>query len=187
VLAVSWTDQVAADLGEWDGEVFVPGGGVDEEKLLMRCKPREDTVRDGGVPAVPRMPIGTSEWRYLSLEPEGLEETEERPSWTLEGRLLPAPDLPAPFPGRYDLPAPPPSGIFDEAVFAYEPAARIWFEWKARRPLTVAARLQSKFTGESIDPAVLDRVWQGIQQVRPAGVRAVLAVEEEIVRGGNDG
>jgi hypothetical protein len=30
-------------------------------------------------------------------------------------------------------------------------------------------------------------VWQGIQQVRPAGVRAVLAVEEEIVRGGNDG
>jgi hypothetical protein len=38
-----------------------------------------------------------------------------------------------------------------------------------------------------MDPAVLDRVWQGIQQVRPAGVQAVLAVEEEIVRGGDDG
>ena len=100
--------------------------------------------------------------------------------------MLPPPDLPAPLPGRYDLPRPPPSGIFDEAVFAYEPAARVWFEWNARRPLTVAARLQRKSTGESIDPAVLDRVWQGIQQVRPAGVRAVLAVEEEIVRGGNE-
>jgi hypothetical protein len=153
----------------------------------LRCKPREDVVRDGGMPAVPRMPVGASEWRYLSLEPEGLEEPEEKPSWTIEGRLLPPPDLPAPFPGRYDVPAPPPSGNFDEAVFAYEPAARVWFEWKSRRPLTVAARLQRKIVGESIDPAILDRVWQGIQQVRPAGVLAVLAVEEEIVRGGNDG
>jgi hypothetical protein len=187
VLAILWTDQVAPDIGQWDGEQFVRGSEVSEATLLMRCKPREDLIRDGGMPAVPRMPVGTSEWRYLSLEPEGLEEPEERPSWTIEGRLLPPPDLPAALPGRYDLPAPPPSSIFDEAVFAYEPAARVWFEWKARRPLTVAARLQRKSTGESIDPAILDRVWQGIQQVRPAGVRAVLAVEEEIVRGGDDG
>jgi hypothetical protein len=187
VLAILWTDQVEPDLGQWDGEEFVRSSEVSEAKLLMRSKPREDIVRDGGMPAVPRMPVGTSEWRYLSLEPEALEEPEEKPSWTIEGRLLPPPDLPAPLPGRYDLPAPPPSGIFDEAVFAYKPAARVWFEWKARRPLTVAARIQRKSTGESIDPAILDRVWQGIQQVRPAGVRAVLAVEEEIVRGGNDG
>jgi hypothetical protein len=187
VLAILWTDQVEPDLGQWDGEEFVRSSEVSEAKLLMRCKPREDIVRDGGMPAVPRMPVGTSEWRYLSLEPEGLEEPEERPSWTIEGRLLPPPDLSAPLPGRYDLSAPPPSGIFDEAVFAYEPAARVWFEWKARRPLTVAARLQKKFIGENMDPAILDRVWQGIQQARPAGVQAVLAVEEEIVRGGNDG
>lgn len=187
VLAIVWTDQVEPDLGQWDGEEFDRSSEVSEAKLLLRCKPREDVVSDGGMPAVPRMPVGTSEWRYLSLEPEELEEPEEKPSWTIEGRLLPPPDLPAPLPGRYDLPAPPPSGIFDEAVFAYEPAARVWFEWKARRPLTVAARLQRKSIGESIDPAILDRVWQGIQQVRPAGVRAVLAVEEEIVRGGNDG
>jgi hypothetical protein len=185
VLAILWTDQVVPDLGRWDGEEFVSSAKVSGAKLLMRCKPREDIVRDGGMPAVPRMPVGASEWRYLSLEPEGLEEPEERPSWTIEGRLLPPPDLPAPLPGRYDLPVP--SGIFDEAVFAYKPAARVWFEWNAGRPLTVAARLQRKFTGESIDPAILDRVWQGIQQVRPAGVRAVLAVEKEIVRGGTDG
>jgi hypothetical protein len=99
---------------------------------------------------------------------------------------LPPPDLPSPWPGRYDLPAPPPSGLFDEAVFAFEPAARVWFGWEARRPLTVVARLQKRFAGENVDPAILDRVWQGIQQVRPAGVRAALAIEEEIVRGGKD-
>ena len=187
VLAILWTDRVEPDLGQWDGNVFTRSSEVGEETLRMRCKPREDIVRDGGMPAVPRLPVGPSEWRYLSLEPEGLEQPEVRPSWTIEGRLLPPPARPAPFPGRYDLPAPPPSGIFDEAVFAFEPAARVWFEWKARRPLTVAARLQRKSLGENIDPAILDRVWQGIQQVRPAGVRAVLAVEEEIVRGGDDG
>ncbi len=185
VLAILWTDQVEPDLGQWDGEVFVRSSEMGEEKLLVRCKPLEDIVRDGGMPAVPRLPAGSSEWRFLSLEPEGLEEPEERPSWTIEGRLLPPPDLPAPFPGRYDLPEPPPSGNFDEAVFAYDPAARVWFEWNARRPLTVAARLQRRSTGENIDPAILERAWQGIQQVRPAGVRAVLAVEEEIVRGGS--
>jgi len=187
VLAVLWTDQVEPDLGRWDGNEFTRSSEVSETTLLMRCKPGEDIVRDGGMPAVPRLPVGPSEWRYLSLEPEGLQEPEERPAWTIEGRLLPPPDLPAPFPGRYDLPAPPPSGTFDEAVFAFEPAARVWFEWRARRPLTVAARLQRRSTGENIDPAILDRVWQGVQQVRPAGVRTVLAVEEEIVRGGNDG
>lgn len=186
VRAVLWTDHVEADHGQWDGKVFTRSSEVSEAKLRVRCKPGEGVIRDGGMPAVPRLPVGRSEWRYLSLEPEGLEETEERPSWTVEGRLLPPPERPAPWPGRYDLPEPPPSGVFDEAVFAYEPAARVWFEWEARRPLTVAARLQRRFIGENIDPAILDRVWQGIQQVRPAGVHAVLAVEEEIVRGGND-
>jgi hypothetical protein len=184
VRAILWTDQVEADRGQWDGETFVRSVGVGEAKLRMRCKPSKDTILDGGMPAVPRLPVGRSEWRYLSLEPEGLEEPEERPSWTIEGRLLPPPDLPSPWPGRYDLPAPPPSGLFDEAVFAFEPAARVWFGWEARRPLTVVARLQKRSVDENIDPAILDRVWQGIQQVRPAGVRAALAIEEEIVRGG---
>jgi hypothetical protein len=47
----------------------------------------------------------------------------------------------------------------------------------------VLVRLQTTVSGEVVDPAVLDRVWQGIQQVRPAGVPALLAVDEEIVRG----
>ena len=184
VRAITWTDQVEADRGQWDGARFTPSSGVGEAKLRMRCKPREDVVFDGGLPAVPRLPAGQSEWRYLSLEPDGLEEPEVRPSWTIEGRLWPPPELPAPWPGRYDMSAPPPHGLFDEAVFAFEPAARVWFELESRRPLTVVARLQKRTADENIDPAVLDRVWQGIQQVRPAGIRAALAVGEEIVRGG---
>jgi ligand-binding sensor domain-containing protein len=185
VRVITWTDQVEADRGQWDGQRFTPSSGVSEAKLRMRCKPREDAVFDGGLPAVPRLPVGQSEWRYLSLEPNGLEEPRERPSWTIEGRLRPPPELPAPWPGRYDMLAPP-QGLFDEAVFAFEPAARVWFELESRRPLTVVARLQRRSADENIDPAILDRVWQGIQQVRPAGVRTLLAVEEEIVRGGTE-
>jgi hypothetical protein len=109
-------------------------------------------------------------------------EPEDRPSWTIEGRLLPPPDGEAPEEGRYDLP----SG-FDGAVFAFNPAARVTYNWEPRRPMTVLARLKQLSANDHIDPAIIDRVWQGIQQVRPAGVRAALAVEEEVVRGGNDG
>ena len=77
---------------------------------------------------------------------------------------------------------PPPESDFDLAVFAYNPAARVWFEWQARRPLSVLVRLKKIAPDETIDPAVVDRVWQGIQQVRPAGVSVRLAVEEDIVK-----
>ena len=41
-----------------------------------------------------------------------------------------------------------------------------------------------KINGEEvIHPAILDRVWQGMDRVRPAGVKLKLAVEEQIVRG----
>jgi hypothetical protein len=46
----------------------------------------------------------------------------------------------------------------------------------------VLVRLKKVAANESLDPSIIDRVWQGIQQVRPAGVRVRLAVEEEIIR-----
>lgn len=60
----------------------------------------------------------------------------------------------------------------------------LWFSWEARRPLTTLARLHTTPDEGPIEPAVLDRVWQGIQQVRPAGARVLLAVDEQVVRGG---
>ena len=188
------------DLGAWDAEngTFMKEPGNPGNHLRMRYKPRADLIVEGGLPAVPRIPTGTSMWRYLALEPEDLAEPspEDRPSWSIEGRLWLPPDLPAPWPGRYNLfdffsLENVEQALVDTAnrvtVFAFKPAARVWASWEARRPLTVLARLKKRTPNENIDPAVIDRVWQGMQQVRPAGVRTMLAIEETIVRGKENG
>ena len=186
VHTVCWTDQVVADIGTWDGTDFTNPTAVDMEDLNMRYKPDKYRIIDGGIPAVPRLPGNSSVWRYLSREPDVLVAPDEQPPWTIEGRLLPPPSDLEPGPGRYNTALPLPSSNFDEAVFAFRPTARVWFEWRAKRPLTILIRLKKQTKDENIDPAILDRVWQGIQQVRPAGVHTALAVEEEIVRGDED-
>lgn len=189
VLTVEWIDQVAADIGRWDGARFTSESPVAAAALRSRFKPSEDRILDGGVPALPRVPAGrASIWRYLSREPDPLQLPPERPAWTVEGRLIPPPQFPgAPPPGRFDLTTPEPQINYDEAVFAYRPAARVWFEFAGRKVLGVVARLKKLTADEQIDPVVIDRVWQGIQQVRPAGVRVALAVEEDFVKGKENG
>jgi hypothetical protein len=186
VYAVAWSDEVDAELGSWDGTTFSADSPVDSAKLRMRCKPRPEVIVDGGIPALPRLPVGESEWRYLSFEDQ--QETpagEDRPAWTIEGRLLPPPvEAAAPHVGRLGLPE---SGNLDRSIFAYSPAARVWLTWNARRPLTVLARLMKRQDADEIDPAIIERVWQGMQLVRPAGVRVALAVEESTLRGDQDG
>ena len=146
----------------------------------------DERVVDGGIPALPRLPPGQSEWRYLSLEPEGATLPTGRPAWTIEGRLLPDDTPPPdPEPGRYDVGLPEPledQSEFDEAVFAFPPAARVGLSWEPRRPLSALVRLGSRGPSDPLDPAALDRVFGGVQQVRPAGVRVVLALGETLVR-----
>jgi hypothetical protein len=186
VRAVSWSDHVVADLGAWDGAQFTSEAAVPETDLRVRVKPNEQRVVDGGIPMIPRLPSGASVWRYLSMEPQEAPMPAGRPAWTIEGRLMPPPDQEAPPPGRFDEHTPPPASNFDAAIFAYNPAARVWLEWQPRRPGVVLVRLERREPSELIEPAVLDRVWQGIEQVRPAAIRAMLAVEHEIVRGAED-
>jgi hypothetical protein len=185
VRTLLWTDQVEAQLGTWDGARFTPGAPVPEARLAVRVKPTEERIADGGLPALPRLAPGTSTWRSLSMEPPGLEPPPgPLPWWSPEGRLVPPPPREeAALPGRFDLAAPP-AGIFDDVVFPYPPTVRVWMQWQPRRPLSVLVRLLRRTPGEAVDPAVIDRVWQGIQLVRPAGVRAALALEEEVVRDG---
>ncbi len=199
-----WTRQAVADLGTWDeGTSAFTRTGEAPGKLRSRYKPDESRIVDGGLPAVPGLPPGRSVWRYLALESAAVPEPQGRPAWTVEGRLLPPlpdPGRVAPQEGRYSQSRrhvqgrerlDPGAGFdafdvfdaFDGAVFAYPPEARVWFAWEERHAPAVLVRLQTTAPGEAIDPAVLDRVWQGIQQVRPAGVRALLAVDEVIVRG----
>jgi hypothetical protein len=178
VHAVAFTDSLAAD---------VDGTAVEADRFVLRVKLDGDTrVVDGGIPALPRAAAGPSEWRYLSLEPEDATLPASRPAWTIEGRLLPAETTaPDPEPGRYDQGLPDPEdeqSEFDEAVFAFPPAARVTMEWAPRHPLSVLVRLGTRGPTDAIDPAALDRVFGGMKQVRPAGVRAVLAVDEKTVR-----
>jgi hypothetical protein len=187
VRALLWTDRVVADLGAWDeGTATFTKTGDALDGLRMRYKPDELRSVDGGVVAVPRLPAGRSVWRYLSLEipfdPLKVLAVSAiaRPRWNPEGRLLSSTDRSAPEEARFGgSPQPAASG---DAVFPFPPAARVWFAWEERRPLTLLVRLRAD-AGEAVGPEILDRVWQGIQQVRPAGLRALLAVNEEIVRG----
>lgn len=185
VHAILWTSSVVGDLGAWAGRQFSSRGPVDPAVLETRYKPDETRVVRGGIAAIPPLPPGVSVWRYLSREPDDLVPPRDRPAWTSEGRLLPEPRPETPDSARFDRTAPPPSH-YDETIFAFDPAARVWFEFDARQPLTVLARLKTRSPGEQIDPAILDRVWQEMQRLRPAGVRAMLAVEETIVRGYDD-
>ncbi len=186
VTALLWTDGVVADRGAWDGSTFSSSEAVPVEDLRVRVKPDAERAVDGGLPALPRLPEGASVWRYLSMEPDPPGDLPAGPAWTAEGRFLP-PDEPKHLenqeaPGRYSTDTPDPESAFNAAVFAFDPVARLWLTWKTEGAMTVVARLQRRGPDEEFDPAVLDRVWRGIEQVRPAGVRVKLAVEEEIVR-----
>jgi hypothetical protein len=190
VHALAFADGLAADLVDtWNPADFSASGStpLDDALFVMRVKLDGDTrVVDGGIPALPRLPAGSSEWRYLSLEPAEAPLPASRPAWTIEGRLLPAEEAaPDPEPGRYDLGLPEPQdeqSEYDEAVFAFPPAVRVGFSWEPRHPLSVLVRLGLRGPGDSIDPAALDRVFDGMREVRSAGVRASIAVGEKRVR-----
>ncbi|MBI5015291.1 MAG: hypothetical protein HZB55_07335 [Deltaproteobacteria bacterium] len=180
--ALGWTDEAIADLGTWDAAagIFAPSGAA-AAGLRSRYKPAEDRVVDGGIPALPRVARGASVWRYLSLE--GGAAPRPGPAWTREGRFLPLPVTKEPaLEGRHGNADHPLSHFDDDAAFAYLPAARVWLAWEPRGPLAVTVRLGRRVPGETVDAAILDRVWQGLQQVRPAGVRVSLAVGEDLVR-----
>jgi hypothetical protein len=185
VTAVAWTAGAFPDL--LDGFVegaFTAATPVDPGTLSMRWQPEPIRIVDGGIPAVPAVPSGRSEWRYLRGESADDVLPPRRPAWTAEGRLLPLPlNRPAPPEARFDRRDPLPPRVFDASVFPYPPAARVELSWPSPQPLSVLVRLERQTPDEAVDPVVLDRVWAGMQQVRPAGVVVRLAVDEDIVRG----
>jgi len=180
VHAPAWTESAQARLGSFDGSSFTVDAGATPSALATRYKPSVTRIVEGGVAAVPRLPAGTSDWRYLQREESSPPTPSANPAWSREGRLLPPPtQSAAPYEGRYlaELLAP------STAVFAFNPAARVWLQWRPRAPLAVTVRLARAAPGEQIDPLILDRVYNELQRVRPAGVRVYLAVDEMIERG----
>jgi len=185
VRAIAWQDGVVARLGTFADGDFTPDTAAVPAALTMRIKPDATAVMDGGPPFIPRLGPGFSDWRYLAREEAAVPTPSGFPAWTREGRLLPPPFASAaPFEGRY-LTAE--EAALVDSVFAYNPAARVTFRWRPRAALSVIVRLERREPGETVSDIVLDRVWDGIGRVRPAGVRVVLAVDAETVRGGQDG
>ena len=86
VRCIAWTDEAVADLlGEGEPEP------VDDADLVVRYKPSETRIVDGGIPAIPRLPAGTSTWRYLALEGEETTEPDAAPRLDARGTAVAAP------------------------------------------------------------------------------------------------
>jgi hypothetical protein len=181
IRAITWTDGVNPQLGTFDGEAFTPSADL-PAAVRVRFKPDPLRVLEGGIPALPRLLPGHSDWRYLALEPPVVPQPGAFPAWTVEGRLLPEPRQgAAPLEGRYlaTLAQEP-----HDQVFAFNPAAQVWMRWWPRELLSVLVRLRRTSRDEVVDPLVLDRVFDEVSRVRPASVRLGLALDEQLVRGG---
>jgi len=183
VRALAWTDGAAPELGTLANGAFTPDAAAAPAALRMRTKPDEERIEEGGIPALPRLPVGLSVWRSLEIE-SAPPAFASLPAWTREGRLIAPPAAPQTVEeGRWSAAPDARWSDFDEAAFAYLPAARVSLSYSPRGPLAVLVRLGTLSADETLDPALLDRVYRGLEQARPAGVRVLLAVNDEIMRG----
>ncbi len=169
---------VYGETGTDDGSAFTPTGALAAADLIMRVKPDETRIVNGGLPRLPEHQPGAA-WRYLQLEPAELTAPAGRPWWTCEGRLFPPPRRGGPWPGHFRDAASPFAldGLYDDAVWSYLPSARLTLEWTAAPAIGVRVRLLHRRPDELISDALTARVWQLISRARAAGVPLALAVE----------
>ncbi|ONG58586.1 hypothetical protein BKE38_02795 [Pseudoroseomonas deserti] len=184
VQAIAWTDGATGLLGSFDGSRFTASEDA-PAALQRRARPEATRILTGGIPAVPRLPPGRSQWRYLQVEEADPPTPRSLPAWTREGRLLPPPEeAAAPMEARFLA-----GGVSEEEdqVFSFDPSAKIWIGWQPRAAFSVTLRLQPAAATETMADPVLDRLQQGLDRVRPAGVRVRIALGETVVRGGEHG
>jgi hypothetical protein len=169
---------VVAELGSDDGNVFTPSGAVPPADIVLRVKPDETRVVDGGLPYLPQQQPG-AQWRYLQIEPDPLAVPGGRPWWSCEGRLFPPPVRGAAWPGHYRDAASPFTldARFDDAVWTYLPSARLALEWAVAPAVGVRVHLLRRAPDERVPDAVAARVWQLILRTRAAGVPLALVVD----------
>jgi hypothetical protein len=72
---------------------------------------------------------------------------------------------------------------FGHSVFAFHPSAKITMAWYENAPASILVRILTPDTSTVIDPAIIDRLWEGTQMVRPAGVKVAIALNTTIVKG----
>ncbi|MEJ2199623.1 MAG: hypothetical protein P8X63_01205 [Desulfuromonadaceae bacterium] len=182
---ILFTASVRAELGQFDGTSFTGQAEVDHAQLAMRIKPSEERIVDGGLPAMPAYCAG-AQWRYLQLEPDPLPvPSQGRPWWSCEGRLFPPPGQTGPFPGHFRTESGQwtADGRLDESVFAYPPSVRLWMAYPLTPGVGVRVRLFKSAPEQTIDPALMERVWSLLVRAKAAGVPLELAVEGSTVKG----
>lgn len=185
VLSIAWTDGAVAQLGTLVDGVFTVDEGAAPAGLRLRVKPTPDRIVDGGIAAIPRLEPGQGDWRYLRLEENAPPTPTSFPAWTREGRLLTPPaENTAPFEGRF---------LSDEEkasldqVFAFNPSATVQMRWQPRAPFSITVRLDQPDPEETLPGAVIDRVYDAVDMVRPAGARVRVALGETVLKGKTDG
>ncbi len=176
------TDSVRAELGSFDGSQFSPAAEVPASQLVVRVKPEETRIVDGGLPALPRA-AGTSTWRYLQLEPEALVVPVDKPWWSVEGRLFPPSSLSLPLSGHYRANNSAADGRYDQVVYSYPASAKLWLDWAPAPRVGVRVRLFRRAPDQAIDPVIIERVWAYLSRAKGAGIPMQLCVEGVIVKG----
>jgi Two component regulator propeller len=182
VAAVLLTASVRAEIGQFDGSEFSNAQAVGTGQIVLRVKPDEMRIVEGGFPA---LPSNKGTWRYVQREQNGLTPPAGRPWWSREGRLFPPPEWEAPWPAHFrnEASAWHADGHFDQAVFAYPPSARLWMEYPVDPVIGVRVRLFKRAPDEAVDPALIERVWQLLKRAKAAGVPLQLALEGAVVKG----
>jgi hypothetical protein len=186
IAAVRLTPALRAELGSWDGATFTAGGPVPPGELRLRVKPDETRIVEGVRPYLPE-PVPGCTWRYLQLDPAPTPPAEGRPWWSKEGRLFPPPVRRAAVPGHFrDAPDflahPEGEGQFDAAAFAYPPSARLWVSRPVAPQAGIRIRLFLADPGQTLEPALAERVWQLVGRARPAGVPLQLMAEGRVLK-----
>lgn len=176
------TATLRAELGTLNGNDFTPSSSVGLEQFVTRVKPDESRIVEGGLPA---LPTGKGLLRYLEVEAPDLVPPAGRPWWSREGRLFLPPVVDAPWPGHFrgDASVWQADGHFNQAIFAYPPSARVWFEYAAKPSIGVRVRLFKRAPEQTIDPLLIERVWQLLIRAKAASVPLELMVEGAIVKG----
>ena len=178
------TDAVCAELGSFDGNTFSASAEVPTSQLVVRVKPEETRIVNGGLPALPRA-AATATWRYLQLEPASLVVPAELPWWSVEGRLVPPSGVHLPLSGHYRAGADAYllDGLYDQVVYSYPASAKLWCDRAPAPRVGVRVRLFRRAPDQPVDPAIIERVWAYLSRAKGAGIPMQLFVEGALVKG----
>lgn len=184
ITILCFTPSLQAELGQFDGSQFTASADIALDQFKMRIKPNDERIVDGGLPTLPSATVG-GYWRYLQQEsPALIPPASGRPWWSREGRLFPPPGEPARLPGHFRTPDQPwqADAHFAAALFAYPPSARVWMEYALPPTLGVRIRLFKREAEQTVDPAIIERIWSLLLRARAATVPLQLAVEGAITK-----